>query len=153
MEGYRYFQSQFGPSEIDNLVGEVKRYINGSDSFVTEGNFDEDEPGENLYWEDSSLNHPSLRHFWDHHGNFRGDYDDGLVLFDSAANRGIQYFNSGRDLVGHLDGDWGDDRGAVPDVDIPEAYAAGDKRRAYYYLAWTRSPPVEGHDASQSCTR
>jgi hypothetical protein len=150
LQGWELFRSQFGPSEIDNFLGQPTRYPTEAKALVMEGVFAEDETARNP-WDQGAivgpLNHPSLRHFWTPNADFSRSFAKGLqatvpgtfppvtVTFDSAANRGVKYFTGGRDVVGGADDGW-DDRGdAALDQGIVQFYSlASTRERAFYYL-------------------
>lgn len=93
------FQTEFG---LDRL-GRLDLYPT-----MSVGAFDEDEVGANPFGENSTANHPSIRHFWAHDFfGFGRTVDDGLFLADSAPNRSEKYFTGGIGFAGGLDGDWG----------------------------------------------
>ena len=132
-----FYRSQFGASEIDSFLGTVDEFNGGPNNRIIEGAYDEDMPGENPWGQGATVgdaNSPSLRHFWDHYGDFHRDHDDGLFAFDSAPGRAIKYFTGGRDLLGNLDSGWGSGRGAVAGVGIVGQYNGGNKGTAYYWL-------------------
>lgn len=134
LQAHQLFRHQFGPSELDAFIGAVQEYPSGSKSLVTEGAYDEDlaNAGANPFGQ--ALTHPALRHFWDHRGDYARDFDDGLLGFDSAPNRGIKYFTGGYGLTGVLDTNWGDGQGAQVGQGIQARYAAGGPGTAYYWL-------------------
>ena len=50
-EAWRLFRSQFGPTELDAFVGDVREYPDGLNDRFIEGAYDEDVPGENPWGE------------------------------------------------------------------------------------------------------
>lgn len=139
-EGWKLFNYQFGPSEIDSYVGAPTEYPNGPNTGWIEGVYDEDIRGENPFKYTADANHPSLRHFWAPHTiGWARDYDDGLYTFDSAPNMAIKYFTGGYGFKGSLDSAWGDNPSATVGQGIPQVYSSGatGKGTAYYYFGHT----------------
>jgi len=92
---------QFGKTEMDQYAGDVAAYPGGPNRYCTEGAYDEDVVGENPFGENTSSNHPSLRHFWSHDLNFQRSQGQGLPFtftsgfYESAPDRSIKYFTGG----------------------------------------------------------
>jgi len=133
-QGWRLFQYQFGSSEIDSYLGNVAEYVTGPKAFVIEGVYDEDTKNNNPFNNGGGLDHPSLRHFWDHNSNFIRVFDDGLGAYDSAANRAVKYFTGGEGVTGVVDSDWGTGPFATAGRGIEQEYALGNKSLSYYWL-------------------
>ncbi|MCA9126058.1 MAG: VWA domain-containing protein, partial [Planctomycetales bacterium] len=124
-QGYAYFEKQFGYSSLtDNLHW----FVDGAD--------DEDDAGLNPFGH-GGVNHPSVRHFWDHDAAFSRTFNDGLLGFDSAPNRAIKYITGGFGLTGIFDTDWGSGPSrpgaGLASLGAASSYAA-DPATAFYYL-------------------
>ena len=137
-QGWKFYRHQFGPSEIDQFIGTVREYRGESNNRVIEGVYDEDINGENPWGEGGGLvgtaDSPALRHFWDVYGDFHRTFADGLLGYDSAANRAIKYFTGGVEYNKSFDTDWGYGQGAVREQGIVHKYLTGSKGTAYYWL-------------------
>ena len=78
-QGWRLLQSQFGTSEIDGFLGEVKEYNQAAEqqlankTRVIQGVYDEDQGGQNPF----GSSEPTLRHFWD---KYAADYHRDLMM-------------------------------------------------------------------------
>ena len=139
-QAWLFFRSQFGASEIDDYLGEVRAYEQPGDlgdankRRVIQGVYDEDIAGRNPFGETV----PTLRHFWEHDAGYVRQYNDGLAAADSAANRAPAYFTGGEDLKAEFNSSWGNGQGAEGDHGIIWQYenagAGGTKDRAYYWL-------------------
>lgn len=125
-----FFRTEFG---LDRLA-RLNLY-----SQIASGAFDEDEIGANPFGENSTLNHPSIRHFWAHSiPGFARAPDDGLYLADSAPNRSQKYFTGGVGFAGGADGDWGQG-GGLNAASAGEGITAlmlqsGQEAKAAYWL-------------------
>jgi hypothetical protein len=145
-QAYLLFADQFGQSEISQYLGDYSVDNSGTDTTRTtliEGVYDEDVQGANPFGQGTpglspvlDFDHPSTNHFWAHHFfDWGRDFDDGISIKDSAANRAIKYFTGGRGLTGTVDAAWGSGQGAVRDEGIPYVYStASNKPFAYYWL-------------------
>jgi hypothetical protein len=140
-QGWAYYRSQFGPSEVDAFLGEVRTYADGQNNRCIEGVYDEDMAGENP-WGQSA---PYANHFWWFDANnYSRIFDRGFPgvisgWYDSGANRAVKYFTGGNGLTGTFDTGWGSGQNAERDRGIVWLWRndTGDnarKGRAYYWL-------------------
>jgi len=132
-QAYKFFESQFGLSELQAYLGPVDKGDHG-DRYVIEGSCDEDR-GSACPWGDEVPGNAfddADGHYWAHMTDFTRVYDDGYQNQDSAVNRAFKYFTGGIGLTGVYDAGW--DINADRGEGIIHQYAAGAKETAYYWL-------------------
>ncbi|MCA9048964.1 MAG: LEPR-XLL domain-containing protein [Planctomycetaceae bacterium] len=150
-QGVLLFTSQFGNSALNRVPGFVSSLFPvpvgfeatqtalyrdqngeariGSDNYLVEGAYDEDQ-GNQSGFNEGEVDHPSIRHFWDVNADFSRTFDDGLLGFDSAANRSIKYVTGGFGLTSVFDSSW---RGTAG-VGANRLFDDGEFGSAFYLL-------------------